>query len=138
MTNLKSKKRQEKGKKVKYLREEGKIPAILYGPKIKENIPLWLDEKEFLKVYEEEGEGTLINLEIEGEKEPFSVLIHNVQIYPLDEKVVHVDFYQPILGEEIEATVPLVFEGESLAVKNLGGTLIKNLTEIEILSLIHI
>ena len=44
----------------------------------------------------------------------------------------HIDFYQPSLEEKIEADIPVVLEGESLAVKDLGGTLIKNISEIKV------
>jgi len=110
------------------------IPAVLYGPKIK-NLNLQVDLKEFESIYKEAGETSLITLLVEGQKEKFSVLIHEVQFNPLSGKPIHVDFYQPSLKEEIEATVPIVTTGESLAVKNLGGTLIKNISEIEVKAL---
>jgi large subunit ribosomal protein L25 len=68
-------------------------------------------------------------LKINGKKA--QVLVHEVQLDPLTGKLIHVDFYQPSLEEEIEATVPLVFEGEAPAVKDLAGTLVKNISEIE-------
>ena len=45
------------------------------------------------------------------------------------------DFYQPRLDEEISAEVPLVFIGEAPAVKDLGGTLVKNIHELEVKAL---
>lgn len=129
MLKLSAQLRKEVGKKVKNLRKMGFIPAILYGPGIK-NLNLKVQEKEFEKVYKKAGESTLISLEIEGKKIP--VLIHEVQFDPISEKPIHVDFYQPSLKEEIEAKVPLVFVGEAPAVKELGGTLVKALSEIEI------
>jgi large subunit ribosomal protein L25 len=58
-----------------------------------------------------------------------------LEIDALSRKVLHVDFYQPRLDEEISASIPLVFEGESLAVKDLGGTLVKNMHEIHVKAL---
>ena len=92
-----------------------------------------MDEKHFEKIYKEAGESSLISLEIENKK--FLVLIHEVQLDSLSGKPIHVDFYQPSLEEEVEVTVPLVFEGESLAVKDLGGTMVKNISEIEVKAL---
>jgi len=132
MLSLVAKIRQELGKKVKNLRQKGILPAILYGPKIKKALPLEIDEKQFEKVYKETGESTLISLEISGQKQKIPVLIHEVAKHPLTEKPIHVDFYQPLLEEEIEVKVPLVFEGEALAVKDLGGTLVKNISEVEV------
>lgn len=132
MINLKAEKRQDLGKKVKFLREKGVLPAVLYGPEI-DNLPIQLDLKEFEKTYKEAGESTLIDLEI-GDKK-FSVLIHDIKKDPLSGSPIHVDFYQPILTKEVEAAVPIVFEGEAPAVKELGGTLIKETQEVEVKAL---
>lgn len=129
---MQAKTRKEFGKKVKILRKKESLPAVLYGPKVKSQF-LELNLKEFVKAYQEVGESSLISLEIEGKKIP--VLIHEVQRNSLTEKPIHVDFYQPSLKEEIEARVPLAFEGEALAVKELGGTLVKNISEIEVKAL---
>ena len=62
MISLVAKIRKIQGKKVKNLRQEGILPAVLYGPKIKnENLEVSL--KEFEKVFQEAGESTLISLE---------------------------------------------------------------------------
>jgi large subunit ribosomal protein L25 len=132
MISLSVKARKELGKKVKNLRKKGILPAVLYGPKIK-NLNLEIDLKEFEKVYQEAGESSLISLEIERKKLP--VLIHEVQRDPLTEKPIHIDFYQPSLKEEIEAMVPLIFEGESRVVKELGGTLVKSISELKVKAL---
>ena len=132
MITLSAKKRKDTGKKVKKMREKGILPAVLYGPKI-ESQPLEIDLKEFEKVYEEAGETSLISLTLG--KENFLVLIHAVEIDVLSQKAIHVDFYQPRLDEEIEAMIPLVFEGEAAAVRDFGGTLVKNIHEIEVKAL---
>jgi len=133
MLSLSAKIRKEIGKKVKPLRKRGILPAVLYGPEIK-NLNLELDFNEFEKVYKEAGESSLVSLEVKEDKKKDKklVLIHEVQKDPLTEKPTHVDFYQPRLEEEIEAKVPLIFEGEALAQKDLGGTLVKNITEVEV------
>ncbi len=120
------------GKKTKSLRKTGLLPAILYGPKIK-TIPLEVDLKEFEKVYQEAGESSLIQISVGGEK--FLVLIHAVEIDAISQKPIHIDFYQPKLDEEITATVPLIFEGIAAAVRDLGGTLVKNIHELEVKAL---
>jgi large subunit ribosomal protein L25 len=140
MINLSAKIRKDLGKKVKSLREKGILPAVLYGPKIK-NFSLELDLKEFEKIYQEAGESSLVSLNVdfsggpEKTEKKFIVLIHEVKLDPLTDKPIHVDFYQPKLDEEITATIPLVFEGEAPAVKDLGGTLVKNIQEVEVKAL---
>lgn len=69
-------------------------------------------------------------MEIGGKKR--NVLIHDVAYNPLSEQILHIDFYQVKMDEKIKAKVPLVFLGESEAVKGEGGILIKNIQEIEI------
>lgn len=131
MLTLSAKIRKETGKKVKNLREKGILPAVLYGPKIK-NQSIEVDLKEFEKARKEAGENTLISLELEGVKEKYLVLIHDPVKDPLTGVSTHVDFYQPSLEEKIEVDIPVVLEGESPAVKDFGGTLIKNISEIKV------
>ncbi len=134
MLSLSVKIRKETGKKAKALRKKGILPAVLYGPKIK-NQNLEVDIKEFEKIFKEARESTLISLKVEGLKNKYSVLIHSLARDPLTEKPIHVDFYQPDLEKEVEARVPLVFGGEALAVKDLGGTLIRNISEVKVKAL---
>jgi len=143
MLTLKTKIRQKFGRKTQKLRDKGIIPAILYGPKI-ENIPLEVSLKEFESVYKESGESSLISIEVSSNTsssdkseaaKKFLVLIHKVERNSLTGDPIHIDFYQPVLTEEVEATVPLVFEGEALAVKELGGTLIKEIQELTVRAL---
>jgi large subunit ribosomal protein L25 len=131
MLILAAKIRKELGKKVKSLRKEGFLPAVLYGHKIK-NLNLEVDLKEFEKIYSKAGESSLISLNVEGKKQKFLVLIHDIQFDSLTDKPIHVDFYQPELKEEVEVTVSLIFEGVPPAVKDLGGTLIKDISEVEV------
>jgi len=134
MLTLSAKIRKIQGKKVGILREKGILPVVLYGPKIKnENLEVSL--KEFEKILIEAGESTLISLETEGKKEKNMVLIHEVKFDPMSGKPTHADFYQPILTDEIQVKIPLIIEGEAPAVKNLGGTLVKNISEIEVRAL---
>lgn len=118
-------------RQAKALRKGDVLPAVLYGPKIK-NLNLELGLKDFQKIYEAEGESSLISLDVEGKKEKFMVLIHDIQLDSLTGKPTHVDFYQPALEEETEVNVPLIFEGESAAVKELGGTMVKNISEVTV------
>jgi len=134
MISLSAKIRTEKGRKTRFLREQNRIPAVVYGFK-KENILVDVDYQEFLKVLKKVGESTLFELRIEGEKKERLVLIHDIQRDPISDRIIHIDFFQPSLKEEVEAEVPLVFEGTAPAVKELGGTLVKNLSVVKIKAL---
>lgn len=136
MLTIKAKIRKDLGKKVKFLRKKDIVPAVLYGPKTK-SLPLELNYKVFEKLYKEAGESSLLKLELEPKtkEEDCLVLIYQISRDPLTEKITHVDFYQPDLEKEVEAEVPIIFEGESLAVKDLEGTLIKNISELRVKTL---
>ena len=130
MLTLSAKIRKELGKKTKTLRKRGILPGVLYGPEIKEALLLELDCKAFEKAYNAAGESSLVSLEVGKDK--FLVLIHDLKMDPLEEKPIHVDFYQPKLDQEVEVTVPIIFEGEPIAIKEMGGTLVKNISELEV------
>lgn len=118
----------EQGTDAARLRAEGKLPAVVYGPK-QEPIALALDARAFAKLFAEAGESTII--ELEGLKEPVEVLIHEVNFAPTKGGVEHVDFYAIERGKEMETTVPIEFIGES-PVEKTGGVITKALYEIDI------
>lgn len=133
MLNLQAKIRNDFGKKTKLLKSQGQIPAVVYGPGVK-NASVFVDEKEFKKVFKQAGESSLIELVIDG-KEKRPVLVNEIQQNSVSDKVIHIDFFQASLKEEVEVNVPLVFEGVALAEKELGGTLNKNMSELEVRAL---
>lgn len=121
--------REATGNKLKALREKGLVPAVVYGSSHKP-ISLKVDYQEFRKIFEEAGESTLLKLKIGDQTK--NVLIHEVARDPVTDKFIHIDFLQVRMDKVITAEVPLVFEGEAPAVKNLDGILIKNITEVEV------
>jgi len=117
----------------KVLRRQGLIPAVLYGHKIK-NVELAVPKKEFGKVYQEVGESTMIELDLDSgaKKEKRAVLISEVQYDNLASEPIHIDFYQVRLDEKITADIPVHFVGEAPAVKALGGVLVKAIHEVKV------
>lgn len=130
---LKVQKREILGRKAKELRRQEQIPGIIYGHGIK-SIPIKIDKHSFIKLFQEAGETTIISLELDGAKS-YDVLVHGVQKDPVSDEIIHVDFYKIKSGEEMTVEVPLVFEGEAPAVKDLGGILVTNLREITVKAL---
>ncbi len=120
----------ESGKKV----GEGEMPVVVYGAK-REAMSLSLNQKEFAKLYQEAGESTLINLELDEKKEVISSLIYDIQKDPSSGKIIHADFFEPNLKEEVEAEIQFNFIGESPAVKEVGGTLVKNMHSVTVKAL---
>ncbi len=130
---LKSKKRALLGKKVKSLRRNGVIPAVVYGGK-EGSVPIELDLKEFSKIFKTAGETTLIKFLVDDEKFK-NVLIHDISRDPITEEINHVDFYEVKMDEKIIAEVPLIFIGDAPAVIDLGGVLVKATQELKVRAL---
>lgn len=127
--SLPAQRREEEGKKVTTLRRAGKLPAVIYGHGVK-NTNLLLDYKRFERVYQEAGGSSLVDLQIDTQK-PVKVVIQEVQKDPLTDRYLHVDFHQVRMTEKISAEVTLKFIGESKAVKEGGGILVKNLDTLK-------
>lgn len=129
MLKLEAKKREVFGKKVCSLLEQGLVPAEIYGHGF-ENIHISLPVKEFGKVFKEAGESSLVSVMIDGKM--FPVLIHEVKRDVLGDDIVHVDLYRVRMDEKIKTQVPLNFIGESSAIKERGGVLIRTVEEVEV------
>jgi large subunit ribosomal protein L25 len=110
------------------LRKEGFIPAVFYGRKEK-STSIKLKSGDFLKVYKEAGESTVINLK-DGSEE-YDALVHEVDIDPVKGNIRHVDFYIVEKGKKVTVNVPLEFIGESQGEKS-GGVLVKVMHDVEI------
>jgi large subunit ribosomal protein L25 len=126
---LKAEVRKISGRKVKNLRKEGILPGNISGKKIKSEA-VQVVFKDFDKVYKEAGETGLVTLEIGKEEKP--VLIHNLQVNPVSDVPVHVDFLQVDLKEKVEADVPVELTGESPAEKQALGTVVQYINEIKV------
>jgi large subunit ribosomal protein L25 len=108
------------GKSVnKSLRNNHKLPGILYGKDV-ESKPVVVDQKELLKILKTHGESALINLELDGKT--FPVLMKEIQRDTLKNTITHVDFYKVSMTEKIEFDLPIVLKGDPEGVK-MGGIL---------------
>lgn len=127
------KKREGTGKQeVKKIRDQGYIPAVIYGRGI--NTPVSISSEGF-KVLKDMrfSESTVIDLNISGqeESEVIPVLIKDVQIHPLTDKVIHLDLLKVSLKEKIKVHIPIVLKGEAKG-KEEGAVLEQVLREIEV------
>jgi large subunit ribosomal protein L25 len=111
------------------LRAAGRIPAVFYGKK-EASTPISIAAIDFTKAYKQAGESTVVILK--GEGIDVESLIHDMDLHPVTGKPLHADFYVFEKGKKIKVGVPLEFVGSAPAVKELGGTLIKVLHDIEI------
>jgi large subunit ribosomal protein L25 len=126
---LDAKKRTVIGKKVKVLRREGLIPAIIYGSGIKP-LAIELDSHEASKTLSLISGSTLINLRIGDENH--TVILRDVQVDVIRRNIVHIDFLKVAMDMVITTEVPVRLVGEAPAVTELGGVLVTGLSEVEI------
>ncbi|MFA6547327.1 MAG: 50S ribosomal protein L25 [Candidatus Magasanikbacteria bacterium] len=111
-------------------REQGKLPAVTYGAG-NETISLDLNYADFLKLYKQAGDSSLIDLEIDG-KNVGKVLVHEVQYNPVKDTPTHVDLRRIDMNKVMQAPVVLHFIGEAPAVKSMGGTLVQNISQVTV------
>lgn len=117
------------------LRREGRIPAVLYGPKT-DAMMLSIDFKEFEQIVKKANVGSvLLNLQIQnGETLTRPAMIKELQTNPVSGAFVHVDFYEIDMQRKINVSVPVVTRGKSVGVEE-GGMLQIVRREIELFCL---
>jgi len=117
------------------LRREGRIPAVLYGPKT-EPILLSIDSREFEQIAKKSTIGSvLLNLQIQnGNTESHPAMVKELQIHPVTQRFLHVDFYEIDMQRKIKVMVPVVVRGKAKGVED-GGLLQIVRREIEVLCL---
>jgi len=128
MFAIKAKKR-DTSVKLDVLRKSGNIPAVFYGAG-KNTTSISVPTIQFKKVWREVGESSTVKIEV-GEKN-IDVLIHDVQVNPVTDEPIHVDFLVIDMKKKIRVKVPIIFEGISNVVKSGIGNLVKVLHEVEI------
>jgi len=110
------------------IRRRGFVPGVLYG---REEKPLHLKVSlAGLHKAISGGENVIINLKIDEKAE--TVMVKEIQRDPVDDQIVHVDFYRVSLREEVKVNVPVEITGEAKGVREKGGVLEQILREIEI------
>jgi large subunit ribosomal protein L25 len=112
----------------KETKKEGFIPAVYYGAH-QASTSIFVDMIEFTKVLATAGESSSVTLKTEHGNE--TAMIQDVQIHPVKGNVIHVDFYVLEKGQKVHVKTPIIFVGESDAVK-AGGVLVKVLQELSV------
>ena len=105
------------------LRREGLIPAVVYGGKDKESVPVALDRHTVTELLrQEKGRNTVFLLKMKGTKQERHAMVRDAQIDPLTRQYAHLDFIRVIKGQRLKVEIPIVVEGEAAGVK-VGGFL---------------
>jgi len=125
---VKTQKRQLTGKKVRFLRREGIVPANVYGHGIK-SLSLKCQEKE-LEAIIKGGTSRIVMLDVEGDKKKRSVVIKNISYHPITQKIMHVDFYQVRMSQKMTAEIHIVLTGHAPALDYKENFLDHQLNEV--------
>ncbi|WP_372682976.1 50S ribosomal protein L25/general stress protein Ctc [Desulfosarcina sp.] len=133
--NLKASQREAVGNgPSRVLRRDGKIPAILYGPKT-EPVKLAIDRLELEPIFKSGAVAQkLLKLQIEGDDSVRNVMVKEMQKDPVSRSVLHLDLYEVSMDQRINVMVPVVTTGKSTGVE-MGGMLQIIRRELEVFCL---
>ncbi len=123
-------KRSTLGKGLDGLRAGGLVPGVIYGQG-SESTPVQADEKLLTQIYHQAGGSKLVSIAIEG-GDTKTVLFHEVQSHPVTNRLVHFDLYTVKMDEKVRTEVPIQLVGESPAVYEKDGVLLKTMEAMEI------
>jgi large subunit ribosomal protein L25 len=112
------------------LRAEGKIPAVIYGKGVENTLHISVEREAFKKAWAAAGSSTAVT--IAGDGHDYDCIIHDYQIDPRTDAVIHADFLALDKNTKVIVNVHLEFVGESPAAKSGAGVLEKPLHEIEV------
>src|ERR1700691_1103262 len=119
-------------------RRSNLIPGIVYGGNSKPTT-IQADRKAYDRIYRQNAGESLIyhlNLVDDGKKvSDFPAIIKDIQLHPVTDEVIHIDFNRISLDKEIEIKVKVLPKGEAVGVKRDGGTLEHLMWELDIICL---
>ena len=118
--SLAAESRTETGKGVaRKLRAAGRVPAVVYGHN-REAQSLSVDARELERLLSHIAAGSTV-IELGLGATPARTLIREIQRHPVKRHILHVDFQELVAGERIVVSVPLIFIGTSIGVREQGG-----------------
>lgn len=119
-----------RGKKNSKLRADGFTPAVVYGHG-KDPVAVSADSRILEKTYASAGGNQIIGLKIDDARMT-NALIHDIQCDVRSGLINHVDLYLVRMDEKIKTEVPVLVTGESTAVYQMEGSLMRPIESIEI------
>jgi large subunit ribosomal protein L25 len=126
---LSASRRDKVGKKVKSIRAEGKLPAIIYGKGI-EPVAISLDFRVASKVLRDVSRASLLNIDVDGET--FNALVRDRQREVISGDLLHVDFLAISLTEKVRTEINIIIEGDAPAVADFGAVLVTGIDRLEV------
>ena len=129
--NISVEKREEVGKgAARSLRRNNMIPAVIY--RAGDSLPVQFSKKDLARfINATAGEQIMVDLQF-GDGSSRLALMKNYQTDPVDGELLHADFFEVSLTEEVEVTVHITLVGEPIGVRRDSGILQYLLREIEV------
>jgi len=121
------------GKAVKRLRQEGRLPGVVYGHGV-DSSNVSVDSHEFDQLRRQVGSNALVDLSVDGQAAK-PVLVSGVQIHPVTRRPLHVDLFLVTMTEELTVDVQLVALGDAPAATLGGGTLLHPIETVKVRAL---
>ncbi|SFB11937.1 large subunit ribosomal protein L25 [Flavobacterium swingsii] len=128
---IKGSERESVGKvATKALRNAGAVPCVLYGGD--QPVHFSADERAFKSLVYTPNAHTVV-IEVEGGKS-YNAVLQDIQVHPVSDKILHLDFYQLFDNKEVTMEVPVRIIGTSPGVL-LGGVLRLNSRKLKVKAL---
>ena len=102
------------------LRNQGKVPCVLYGGE--KQVYFSAKENDLNKLVNT-PDVYLLNIDIEGES--FQAILQDIQFHPLTDRIIHIDFLQVFDNKEVTVNIPINFIGIPIGVRNGGNLLVR-------------
>ncbi|MDD2491420.1 MAG: 50S ribosomal protein L25/general stress protein Ctc [Bacteroidales bacterium] len=113
---------------VKTLRREERVPCVLYGENIKENVIFSIDKKELGQIIYTPN-SYIVELDVDGKK--YLATFHSAQYHPVTDEPLHIDFLSIVEGKPVSINIPVVLQGNSEGVKQ-GGKLMQTTRKLKV------
>lgn len=126
---LKAEKRTITGKKVKNIRLAGKVPAVIYGGKLK-SLPISLDKRDTTNTLNKVSGSTILTISIEGEEH--AALVREIQQDYIKGELLHVDFLAVSLKEKLRTNVSVSLVGVAPVLEEYSALIVAGLDQIEV------
>jgi len=126
---IKAEKRTITGKKVKNIRLAGKVPAVIYGGKLK-SLPISLDKRDTTNTLNNVSGSTILTIDIEGEEH--AALVREIQQDYIKGELLHVDFLAVSLKEKLRTNVSVSLIGEAPVLEEYSALIVSGLDQIEV------
>lgn len=127
---IKGSQRESVGKKAtKALRNAGKVPCVLYGGD--KPVHFSADEKAFKSLVFTPDVFTA-TIELDGAT--YSAVLQDIQFHPVNDNILHIDFYQLFDDKAVTMEIPVRLKGKSKGVM-VGGALRHNLRKLKVKAL---